>query len=138
MLKFVHEIFEEASQITSGEERAQYLRDQFGPLIHVLESIVVNTFMIEWKLPEGKPPYTPSPFEEPGNMYRESKKFYIWSDHRIDEKRREKLFIETLEYLPPKDALILLAMKENKLPYPRLTENFFRRYFSEWFTPEGQ
>lgn len=74
----------------------------------------------KWDLPEGKPPYKPSDYTNlDSRLYTETKRLYIFLEGtNIPKLKKESLFIELLETIHPKDAELLLSIKEKKLPYP--------------------
>ena len=93
----------------------------------------------KWLLPPGDPPYKPlfDAADQEGRLYIECKKliYFVDSDEgrEVNQLRRENLFIQVLESIDPRDALLLLRMKNRKLTirmdavreaFPTLTANW--------------
>jgi len=76
---------------------------------------------LQWLLPETDPPYTPlkEGTDQEGRFYTETNKlvYFINSPEgqNVKQVRREQLFIQVLETIDPKDAKLLLRMKNKKL-----------------------
>lgn len=132
MRKSVAEILEEASKITKKEERIQFLRQNYNP---VLGKIVQWTFdsRIKWLLPEGKVPYNPTKYlDQEGNLYNESRRLYLFvegGNPNLKPVRREFLFIQLLETLSPKEAALIESIKDKKMPFKGLTAKFFEEAY---------
>ena len=74
---------------------------------------------VGWWLPEGAPPYKPSEvLDGEGRLYQEARTLPLYlSGNRPDIKQvqREMLFIGLLESLHPKDAVLLIAVKDKQV-----------------------
>jgi hypothetical protein len=74
---------------------------------------------VGWWLPEGAPPYKPSEvLDSEGRLYQEARTLPLYlSGNRPDIKQvqREMLFIGLLESLHPKDAALLIAVKDKQV-----------------------
>ena len=94
---------------------------------------------VKWLLPETDPPYKPleQSTDQEGRFYQEVDKleYFIATPEGLNVKqiRREVLFIQILESIDPRDALLLLRMKNRKLKikkdavkeaFPNLTANW--------------
>jgi hypothetical protein len=55
------------------------------------------------------------------------------SGHNLKPLKRETMFVEFLESLAPKDAELILAIKDKKLPFKGITEDIVREAFPELF-----
>lgn len=132
MRKSVAEILEEASKITKKEERIQFLRANANP---ALAKILQWTYdpRIKWLLPEGKVPYNPTKYlDQEGNLYNEIRRLYLFvegGNPNLKPVRREFLFIQLLESLSPKEAELLSAVKDKKIPYKGITSKFVEEAF---------
>lgn len=94
---------------------------------------------ITWILPTGTPPYrkdTKSPTGlHPSTLHRQSPRlrYFITGGpgERLTPAKREKLFIEILESVDPKDAELLIAMKDKQLKklYSCLTKSLVKAVF---------
>jgi hypothetical protein len=76
---------------------------------------------VTWLLPEGDPPFTPlvQSTDQEGRFYNETDKllYFIASPEgqNVKQIRREQLFIQVLESIDPRDAQLLLRMKNKQL-----------------------
>jgi hypothetical protein len=120
----IYEILENTAKLTKKEEKIEYLRKNFNP---VLGNILKYTFdkQFQWDLPPGAPPYKPSEFPDThGMLYSEARKMYLFlkgGNENLTPFRREMLYINFLETIHPDDAKLIVAIKEKKLPYKGLT-----------------
>ena len=120
----IAEFLEKVSKLKKTEEKIEALRanDSF-----VLRIILQSAFdpKINWLLPEGKPPYKPSELTDQENvLIRDARKiaYFIEGLHpNLKQVKREAMFIEMLESVAPKDAELLCALKEKKLPFKGIT-----------------
>ena len=79
---------------------------------------------VKWKIPKGAPPYTPSENQADASLHFEVKKLDYYVDpspHDIPMLRRESMFVQLLERLDPKDAKLIIAMKDKKITYKGLS-----------------
>lgn len=133
MRKAIFEILEEANNIKSEKDRVAYLQ-QFGDNT-VLRDVLAGTFHdgVKWLLPPGKPPFRPGdPVNAEGFLYHQARKFYLFAEGQapdLTSVRRETIFIEMLESVHPKDADILIAMKDKKPPYKGITRTLVQKAF---------
>lgn len=126
--KTFYEIFEEADKAKTKKEKIAVLHKYSSA---GLKAILGYTYdpTVKWLLPEGDPPYTPlaSSADVEGRLVAEVKKLYLFVDGPSDAQRnmkpmqRERIFIEMLESIDHRDAKILLAMKNRKLPFKSIT-----------------
>ena len=78
-------------------------------------------------LPDGEPPFKPDGAPDfgmsPANLRMETKKFYVFNRKDLKSLRKEQLFIGLLEAVHPKEAKLLIAIKDQKLHkmYPKIT-----------------
>jgi hypothetical protein len=74
---------------------------------------------VGWWLPEGAPPYKPSEvLDTEGRLYKEARTLplYLYGNRPdLMQHQRENLFIGLLESLHPKDASLLIAVKDKKV-----------------------
>lgn len=74
---------------------------------------------VGWWLPEGAPPYKPCEvLDTEGRLYKEARTLALYlAGNRLDLKQvqRENLFVGLLESLYPKDAILLIAVKDKKV-----------------------
>lgn len=121
MKKFVFEVLNETGKKRSKAEKIKHLKDNNSG---ALQDVLRGTFddRIVWLLPaDTNPPYTPNkPESTPSNLIKECKKFaYLvkgGKGPKLMTVRRERIFIEILESIHPKDAEICLNMISKKAP----------------------
>ena len=74
---------------------------------------------VGWWLPEGAPPYKPCEvLDTEGRLYQEARTLplYLYGNRPdLKQHQRENLFIGLLESLHPKDASLLIAVKDKKV-----------------------
>ena len=120
----ISEILEKVSNAKTKTEKLDLFRQYDNP---VLRSVLKHTLdkNIVFELPEGTPPYRPSEhLDSQGMLYSEARKFYLFikgGSPNLKQLRRETLFITMLESVDSKDAEVLIAMKDKKLPYKGIT-----------------
>lgn len=116
----ISEILDRVSKAKTKQEKLDLFRQHDNP---VLRSVLKHTLdkSIVFDLPEGAPPYRPSDHvESQGMLYSEARKFYLFvkdGHPGLTNLKRESLFITMLESVDPKDAELLIGMKDKKLPY---------------------
>ena len=93
----------------------------------------------KWLLPETDPPYTPlfDAADQEEKFYSECKKLLYFVDtdegRTVKQIKREQLFIQVLESVDPRDAKMILRMKNHqlkismeavKIAFPNLTNHW--------------
>jgi len=128
----VSEILEKASQISDRGERIAFLQKNSSVPLHTVLQGAFDT-RIKWLLPEGEPPYKPNDLVDQQHVFfSECRKMYLFVDggnNDLKPLRREALFVQMLERVDPKDAKLLLAIKDKHMPYPGITEDVIREAF---------
>jgi hypothetical protein len=94
---------------------------------------------IKFLLPPGNPPYKSvvDETENPTYLYGLVRKLYLFiegGNPNLKSQRREYLFIELLESVHPKEAELLLQMKDKKLKCNGLTYNLVKETFPKLIT----
>lgn len=119
MQKSVAEILKYVEKLPTNDEKIEALREQNNN--DVLKLLLKMSFDpgLRWRIPEGSPPYQPSPdFDQQGMLYKEVRRLYLFIDHpesqTLPQIKREKLFIDLLEALHPDDAKLLINVKDKK------------------------
>lgn len=113
------EIFEKASQQKTKAEKIEYLQqNQSQQLLDLIQYAYHDA--ITWDLPSGNPPYKPTDYlDQEGTLFRECRRLYLFvngNGNRLSKTKLENIFIQILETIAPKDAELLLLVKERKLP----------------------
>jgi hypothetical protein len=91
---------------------------------------------MKWLIPEGKPPYKPSQFDNPGALFKEIRKFNYFVEGAApiaNKVKREAVFIELLEILDPEEAELVIAAKDKKSPYKNITKKLVQEAFPGLF-----
>ena len=121
MKLMISEILENTSKLKTKEEQINYLRKNDNTPLRIIIQSALHP-QVKFLLPEGAPPFTPCPTgEAQGMLFSEARKMYLFvegSNVNLNKTKRENLFITMLESVDPKDAELLIAMKDKKLPYP--------------------
>lgn len=135
MKLLIPEVFEKVEQVKTKEQKIKILRDNDSqPLRAMLYlNFDPNT---KWNLPEGEPPFkkdkeVPHGLSET-NLYRETRRLYIWvKETNLNKTKRETLFIQLLEGLHWSEAEMLCAVKDKKLQkiYKSIKEPLVREAF---------
>lgn len=134
-MKNLSTILMEAAAQKSKKDKVAYLKQNTNTALTKLLKYAFDP-EIKFLLPEGDPPYKPSSFDQPGNLYNEIKRLYLFVEGgqaNLTNLRRETMFIETLEFVDAEDAKLLIAVKDKKLPYKGLTEEVIKEAIPEVF-----
>lgn len=120
MKLMIHEILEKAAEASSKEEKIKILQENNNlALRDILRGGMDDS--IQFNLPEGKPPH-----EDPEKMgysrnalYNQTKRFKYFvkggpGDNMLPAKR-ERMFINILESIHPKEGELVLLMKDKRL-----------------------
>ena len=136
MARSIPLIFEDVAAANSIKARKEILlENESKPLKEILKYAFHPD--IKFALPPGKPPYKTigSPDEyNPTYLYPNIRKFYLYIEGGHDgltQLRREQLFIQMLEGLHPKEAEVVIQIKDKKLNYRGLTYKLVKTTFPE-------
>lgn len=122
--KFITEVLKELNDDPTLFQTTYRKAGNGGPLAILFK----HAFTAEGKflLPEGEPPYKPSP--NPIGMtqavfQQEVQRFYVFCRADLKAGKREVMFVQLLESIHPSEAKVLLAIKDQKLTdlYPNIT-----------------
>ena len=136
MARSIPLIFEDVAAANSIKARKKVLLENES---NQLKEILKYAFHpdIKFALPPGKPPYKTigSPDEyNPTYLYPNIRKFYLYIEGGHDgltQLRREQLFVQMLESLHPKEAEVVIQIKDKKLNYRGLTYKLVKTTFPE-------
>jgi len=130
----VWEVFQAVEDAKGRQNKINTLRKHQDDM-HVRD-VLQGTFdpNIKWNLPAGTPPYTPASdgAPPPNSLMKLHMNFkYFIKGLRVSEElssiRRERMFIDMLESIHPKDAQILVSMVNKKKPeFEGLTEKLIK------------
>jgi hypothetical protein len=94
---------------------------------------------VKWLLPDGDPPYRPLEVstDQEGRFYVECKKLIYFVDspdgRQVNQLKREQLFIQILESVDPRDAKLLLRMKNRQIKImPEAIAEAFPNLWEAW------
>ena len=136
MNKTFYEIFKEVHNAKKKAEKIAVLHHYSSAS---LKTILGYTYdpRIKWLLPEGIPPYTPLPdaADQEAGLAAELRRIYLFvegnseTQRNLKQTRREQIFIDMLESVDPRDAKVLIGMKEGKQPFNGLTRKLVAEAF---------
>lgn len=114
----VHEVIELVMKEKSRAKKISLLQ-QYDTW--ALRDVLRGTYddMVQWLVPLGDPPYEPAPEENPpSSLFKQHLKFKYFvkglAGDQVNSVKRERMFIDMLEAVHPKDAELLLKMKDKK------------------------
>ena len=116
----ISEILEQVSKVKTKKEKINILREHDH---QSLRMVIKSSFdpNIVWSLPEGDVPYkhndAPAGTEHSSLSY-ESRKLYYFirgGTSKINQNKRETMFVQLLEGLHESEAALLVAAKDKKL-----------------------
>jgi hypothetical protein len=118
------EFLEKVSKLKTRQDKINALRaNDTLPLRIILQGAFDPD--VEWLLPPGAPPYQPSKLSDQEHILInsiEKLRYYIKGFHdNLSQNKREMMFVELLERVDPKDAELLCAIKDKKLPFKGIT-----------------
>lgn len=129
------EIFEKVEKASTLPEKKDILLKNNSPVL--IELLKLNYDPnIKLKLPEGEPPFkktgVPMGLAD-SNLYKEMRRMYVWINpppnlHKI---KSESLFIQLLESINEKEAVLICAVKDKALTklYPSMTYELVNEAF---------
>ena len=132
--KNVFEILEQVSKATKRDEKIAILKsyDQIWALKDLLRGSFDDT--VQWNLPKGSVPYTPA--EEasvPTNFMKQNTKFKYFVKGGIGDQmkafKRERVFLDMVESIHPKDAELVVAMINKNLKVKGITKKLVEEAF---------
>lgn len=118
------EFLEKVSKLKRTQEKVDALRSNDSYPLRVILQAAFDP-KVKWLIPEGNPPYKPNDLVDQEHvLISDARKilYFIAGFHdNLNQMKREQMFIEMLEAVDPKDAELLLAIKEKKLPFKGIT-----------------
>jgi len=116
----ISEILERAAAGDKVNGKAALLQKYDNPTLRKILKYTYSEKITFNSLPKGEPPYKPSELVDQENvLYAETRRLYLFIDGgnpNLKQLRKEALFIELLENIDPRDAKLLIGMKDKKLP----------------------
>ena len=135
------EFLEQVSKLKKRDEKIAALKynDSFQ-LRTTLQGIFDPN--IQFLLPEGDVPFRPNDLVDQESVYlRECRKldYYVRGGSPVrSQAQREMMFIQLLEILDKKDAIMMVHMKDKKSPWKGLTADLVREAFPDLLPLESQ
>jgi hypothetical protein len=135
----VAEFLENVSKLKTKAEKVEALRHNDST---VLRMVLQGAFdpNVKWLLPPGNPPYKPNELTDQEHMFiREHRKipYFIEGFYpNLKQIKREAMFIEMLESISPKDAAMLCAVKDKKLPFKGINADIVTEAFPDLYPHE--
>jgi len=138
----ISEILDKVENAYTKQEKMDILKKNES---NVLISILALNFdhTVKWKLPPGPTPYKPSDqLDLHGQLYMEHRRLYLFMDskeNRLGEETVQRLWIQLLESLDKRDAIVMDATKNHDLTcvYKTVTKELVKDTFDLNF-PEGE
>ena len=136
MKKSIYSILKECAEPKQVKDRVELLQKNASP---VILNILKHAFdpSIKFLLPEGDPPYKPCEYvDQESRLYQEARKLYLFvegGNNSLTKFKRESLFIQFIEGIDKNDAVLMLAVKDKKLPFKSLTADVVKKAFPNLF-----
>lgn len=141
MQRSLSAIIEEACKAKKRGDKITILRKNDSMALRMVLGMALDNRVV-WDLPEGTPPYKPSEVlvDVDHMLYNYIPKIYnllkvpnpIFGDrknHDLKQFRREHMYVQMLEAVHPKDAELMIAVKDKKLPWRGLTARICNEAF---------
>lgn len=136
MKKSIYSILKECAEPKSINQRVELLQKNANPVILNILKCAFDP-SIKFLLPEGDPPYKPCEFvDQEARLYQEARKLYLFiegGNPNLTKLKREMLFIQLIEGIDKNDAILLLSVKDKKLPFKSLTADVVKKAFPNLF-----
>lgn len=133
----IAEVLEKAAAGDKVNGKAKVLQENDSATLRKILKYTYSDKITFNGLPAGEPPYTPNSLVDQENvLYAETRRLYLFTDGGnpdLKQMRKETLFIELLENVDSKDALVLIGMKDKKLPeqYKGITKSVVKKAFPD-------
>lgn len=131
---YTFEILEKISKAETKAEKIKLLQEQNNNW--ALKDLLRGTFddAVQWLLPTGPVPYTPAEASShPSNWTQHNSKLAYFVKGGRGEKmstiKREKMFLDILESVHPRDAELLAGMINKKLPIKGVTKSLVKEAY---------
>ena len=136
MKKSIYSILKECAEPKQVKDRVELLQKNANPVILNILKYAFDP-NIKFLLPEGDPPYKPCEYvDQESRLYQEARKLYLFiegGNNSLTKFKRETLFIQFIEGLDKNDAVLMLAVKDKKLPFKSLTADVVKKAFPNLF-----
>ncbi len=134
-----YQVYETLDKVTKAKSRKDKVSILQNEQSNALRDVLRGTFdnVIQWNLPAGTVPYNPSSDESPPTtLLREHMKFKYFvkglrESERLTSVKREKLFLDMVETIHPRDAELIVTMINKKPPMKGITKKLVTEAFPE-------
>lgn len=138
MTKTLAEIIDEIEKQKTQQKQVAVMQKNSSAALKNVLGFAVDPG-VKWLLPESDPPYTAlaQSADQEGKLIAESRKFIYFVDspegRKVGSLKREQMFIQLLESIDPRDARLVLRIKNKtlkikkdavKAAFPKLTANW--------------
>lgn len=131
---YTFEHLEKVSKAKNRADKIKLLQEQDKNW--AMKDLLRGTFddAVQWLLPSGPVPYEPAPENShPSNWTQHNKKLAYFVKGGPGEKmstiKREKMFLDILETVHPRDAELLAGMINKQLPIKGVTKKLVQEAF---------
>lgn len=132
----VYEILEKVAKTRLKKDKIAILHQHNAmPIRDVLRGTFDRT--VQWNVPDGNPPYEPADESSvPSSLTRQHLHFKYFvkglrDSERLNKIKRERMFINMLESVHPRDAEILISMINKKSPMKGITKKLIQEAFPD-------
>jgi len=136
MKKSIYSILKECAEPKQVKDRVELLQKNANPTLLMLLKYAFDP-SIKFLLPEGDPPYKPCEYvDQESRLYQEARKIYLFvegGNPNLTKFKRESLYIQFIEGIDKNDAILMLAIKDKKLPFKSLTADVIKKAFPDLF-----
>jgi hypothetical protein len=127
----ISELLQKTDNLPSKKEKIEFLRAQANkPFLEILRHFLDPS--IKFLLPE-KVNYRFNEFTDCDSvLYAKARELYLFVEGghpTLTQDKRDKLWRLFLEALSPSDALLMLEIRNKKLPYKTVTEELIKEAF---------
>ena len=132
----VYETLDRVSKAKSRTDKVSILQKESS---NALRDVLRGTFdkVIQWNLPAGDVPYNPASDESPPTTLLKQHmnfKYFVKGlreSERLPSVKREKLFLDMVETIHPRDAELIVTMINKKPPMKGITKKLVQEAFPE-------
>lgn len=132
--KHVFEIIESVSKAPKRADKIAILQQHQN--VWALKDLLRGNYddRVQWNLPKGSVPYTPAEERSvPSNFMKQNVKFKYFVKGGVGDQmpsvKRERIFLDMIETIHPKDAELVIAMVNKNLKIKGLTKKLVEEAF---------
>ena len=139
MIYSISETLEKADAVATAKEKKEVLREYDSKVLRSVLQYALDP-SIKFLLPEGPVAYQKNQLSGIEHLlYSEARLLYLFvegGNPALTNDKRLKLFVRLLENVAPRDAELLIMVKDKKLPYASITKSLVAQAFPELFKKE--